>query len=202
MIYNKNNLNVAKCAYKKEFNPILTGVYFDKNKTVATDSFILCEMSVLKNRTIADFPDVPGLDKNVKHSSFVAGAKEIEKIKLPSGKRVKDLPILKTAVVKAMNAETVDFLTTDLENTEVKSIRLIEGDFPAYEQLWPIGEPKAQIVLNAKLLKTLLDVLGELDEKDNRITFKIFGENSPMVLEAKNLDQEGRAMIMPIIPND
>lgn len=47
-MYNTNNLNVAKVASKTTIKPVLNAVAFYKNKTVATDSFHLLEMSTVE----------------------------------------------------------------------------------------------------------------------------------------------------------
>jgi DNA polymerase III sliding clamp (beta) subunit (PCNA family) len=201
MLYNKINLSVAKIASKKATKPEITGVYFTKDKTVATDSFVLCEVSTPTGLAIEEFPTLLGAEVMApdKFKPFIAAAFRVAGIKIPAGKQVKTLPILANAAIKAINENTVEFITTDMDNTDVKGVQKIDGEFPEYEPLWPAGEPIAEININAELLTSLLNVLGQLDDKNHAVSIKIYGdESAPAVLTAGNLTQKGRAMIMRV----
>lgn len=200
MLYNAINLKVAKIASKKATKPEITGVYFGKDKTVATDSFILCEVSTPTDRNLEDFPTIPGSEamEAGKFKPFIVASSGIAGIKIPAGKQIKTLPILANTAIKAINENTVEFITTDLDNTDVKRVQKIDGDFPDYEPLWPAGEPLAEISVNAELLTSLLAVLGDLDKYNHTVNIKIYGDDKPAVLTAANLAQKGRAMIMPV----
>ena len=87
------------------------------------------------------------------------------------------------------------FLTTDLSTNKITSIKRIKGEFPNYKPIFPNKPPIIEIMLDSKMLAELLQIAAKLDFK---CKMKIYGKESPIVLEAKNDNQSARMMLMPI----
>jgi len=194
MLYNEHNLAVAKIASKSGILEEITGVYFTKDKTVATDRYRLLEITTPANMKPEDFPLVSGASAMRGVSPFLARAKSLSEIKLP---KKPSLPILSNFAIKHLDKESVQFLTTDLETAQVHSVYRLAGKFPDYEQIFPTGEPVVELVINGEMLAELLEIISKLDHQ-SAVKFKIYGKELPVVVEAGNADQKGRGMIMPI----
>lgn len=194
MLLNQNNLNVCKIASKSETRPELAGVFITKDKTVATDSFRLIEMSTPSNIKAEDYPKVQGKTAMRGFKPFIISAKELSKIKIPKNK---SLPIVENIAISHVDNTHVELMTTDLETADIKSFRKIDGTFPDYEKIFPKENPKAEVELNAEYLAEVCEVLSKINNLKS-VKIKFYGDNMPLVLEAKNQDQASRAMIMPL----
>jgi len=196
MIYNKNNLNVAKIVSKNKMRIEISGVLFTKDKTVATDSFRLIEISTPKGLNYNDFPFSKGEGIVSKgFEPFIADASDLKKIVIP---KKGSLPILHTTVIGSVRSEAVNFTTSDIESTDNVIVRKIKGEYPKYEEIIPTGKPLVTFTVNAEYLIGVLEVLGKL-ERGHKVEMKFYGETKPMVLEAGNEEiQKGRAVIMGI----
>ena len=191
MLYNHLNLSVAKIADSNSGRPELRSVFFTPNKTVATDSFRLIEVSTDTSINLKDFPEA-----NIMRgcSPFMVEARDIKNIKL---KPNKNLPILGYMALRHLDDKKVSFvLKPDVTATAEPTLHRIDSRFPDYGKMFPQVQPKAEVKVNAKYLSGLLDIMGEFNR--NEVTIKIYDENKPIVLEAGNVNQKGRAMVMPI----
>lgn len=190
MLYNKNNLSCAKIASKDSFKPELSSVFFTKEKTVATDSFRLLEVSVSSNVEPVEFPDaMRGI------TPFLVDARGVSKIKIP---KHKTLTALDYVAIKHIDKTGVTFLTVDddlAQNTI--TARVIDGKFPDYGNLFPVGAPKAEVTLNGKYLAELLEIMAGIGEL-NKVTIKLYGGEKPVALFAEGSNQKARGLIMPI----
>ena len=195
MIYNKNNLAVAKIASKNKSRRSIAGVLFTPEKTVATDSFRLIEMSVPKDVKADAFPMPEGMKADNFVGSFVIDAESLKGFTLPN---VSSMPILNNTVVSKQDEKSVDFFRKDLNNESFQTFRKVDEDYPEYEGIFPTGKPQAEISVNAKFLKDLVGILGNLDKQSSKVRIAIYPNGKPMVITAKNNEQEGRAMLMPI----
>ena len=186
---------VAKFASKSDTRPELAGVFITKDKVVATDGFRLVEVSVPKTANVAEYPKTNGKSAMQGVKPFIVPAKEFGKIKLPNNKNV---PILNNLAISYADNQRVDFITTDLENVQVKTLKRIDAKYPDYEQIFPKGEVKAEVSVNGEYLAEVCETLAELSNlKDIKIKF--YGDNMPLVIEAGNTEiQSARAMIMPL----
>lgn len=193
MLWNKHNLTVAKFAAKNGIREELASMYFLKDKTVATDTFRLLEVSVPADVKIEDFPQVQGKSAMRGCEPFLVDARSVASIKLPKSK----LPILQHCTIKHCDKQYVEFLTTDGEIAESKTLRRIDGQFPDYEQIFPKDEPKAEVYINGKMLGELLTAMSELSE-DKGVTIRFFGEENPLVLLAESKVQKARGIMMPM----
>ena len=193
MLYNNNNLNITKIASKNENRPELTGVFFKSDKTVATDTFRLIEMSTPSNVKPEDYPKLPSGKTAMRGCKpFIVSAKELSKIKIPNNKT---LPIVNHLAIGHVDDQRVELLTTDLETEQVKSLRRIDGNFPDYEKLFPVDKPIAEVELNADYLSELLNIMGKLNNLKS-VKIKFHGPDKPLVLEASGPDQKARGMLM------
>jgi DNA polymerase III sliding clamp (beta) subunit (PCNA family) len=194
MLYNKNNLAVAKIAAKDDIRPEISGVFFTKDKTAATDGYKLIEVSVDKSYTSQDFPIVN--HKKILHNCppFIIPAEEVKKIKLPANK---SLPVVENLAIGGVYPEQVELITTNLESGESRLVKRIQGRFPDYEKIFPQGKPRAEISINGKFLEELLSILSNLDTT-HAVKIKFYDNEKPLVLEASNENQKARALLMPL----
>ena len=193
MLYNKNNLNVAKIAAKDGYKDELKAVMFTRKKTVATDGFRLLEVSVDTGANAAEFPKVDGKAAMLGFSTFLASAKDTQRVKIPKNKT--GLPILDYAAIKHVDDTHVEFLTTDVQTVSVMSAARMSGTFPEYEKIFPQGEPVAEVIINAELLAELLEVMGQLKQT---VKIKFYGKEKPLMLECGTASQRARGLIMPV----
>ena len=192
MLYNEHNLAVAKIASKSEIREELAGVYFTKDKTTATDSFRLLEVSTPEFDP-KDYPQVEGASAMRGIQPFIVNAKMLREIKLP---KKTSLPILKNVAIKHLHDNRVEFLTTNLESAEIKNVRRINATFPNYEQIFPTGEPVAEIQVNGEYLAELVAIMAKLDPT-SAVNIKFYADNKPVVFEAGTA-QKGRGLLMPL----
>ena len=197
MLYNKLNLECAKFASKSEIKPELTGVFFMKDKTVATDSFQLMEITTDKSVKPEDFPKWNNKTAMRGCKPFIAPAKALKDIKIPTGKNV--LPICECVAISNLDDKSVEFLTTNLEVGEVKMVKRIDGKFPEYEQIFPQEVAKGEVLVNGEWLAEMAKTLSKFNARNKEIKIKFYGENKPLVLEAGNDEQKGRALLQLII---
>lgn len=198
MLYNEHNLKVAKIASRGGIKPVLECVLFTKDKSVATDSFRLLEVSVPKNAKAGEFPKVQGHSVMQGVKPFLARAREVEKIKIP--KKAK-LPILEHFGIKHVDNHHAEFLSVDKdgESVQITNALRVDDQFPDYEKIFPTGKPVAEVDVNAFFLSEILEIMGGMNKHDARITIKIYGEGKPVVVVAGNDNQSARAMIMPVV---
>ena len=195
MLYNQNNLNVAKFASKSDIRPVFASVLVTPTKTVATDCTRLLEVSTVANQDASDFPDaLTALPEGT--DSVLVNAKTLLAIKLPKKMSIK---VLESVAIKAIDKNTVDFVTNSLETKQAHSIRRVDDQFPDYKQVIPTGPPVTNIDINATLLAELLEVMGKLN-KAGSVTIECHGANKPLVLKAvsSNGDQTALGLIMPL----
>lgn len=198
MLYNDLNLSVARFASKNEYKPEVIGVFFTPDKTCATDTFRLLEVSVNKNMKPEEFPRLPdGTTAMRGMKPFIIPADSVkEMVKMKRGKNP-SLPILEYIAVSRVDDNQVNFFSTNLEVGDTRMIRRLEGTFPDYEAIMPKGEPKVKIFLNGKMLSELLDTLSKVS-KDAKVEMKVYGETQPIYFEASNAEQKARGLLMPM----
>lgn len=194
MLYNKHNIAVAKFAAKNDIIPELAGVLFMKDKTVATDSFRLMEVSTSTAYKPEEFPMVGGNAAMRGCSPFLVRAKQVAELK-PKGNGL--IPITEFVALKHVDDKLAEFMTTDLESSKVSQALRIDGKFPDYEQAFPKGEPRARVLVNGAMLAELLKAMSELSQiKQVEVLF--YGEHTPIELRSENSEQKARGLLMPI----
>ena len=189
MIYNEINFEIAKIASKSSSRPELRSVLFKKDRTVATDSIRLLEISVPKDKKASEFPlnGIPHLDETHDLQPFLASSKELKKIKISDCE----------TVINKVGDRSISFKTAEGETADVISVPRIEGEFPDYEEIFPKKAPVFEISLNARYLEELLSVMGKIKVSgDVKLTF--YGKKEPILIEAESQIQRGRALLMPL----
>ena len=152
-IFNNAILKVLNCAQISEIRPELSGILFDFQisslKLVATDSFRLAEKTLF--------------DKDFK-SNFSKGFKAI--IPLKTIQEVSR--IFKEGEMSIyFDSNQVLFKTDELEVIS----RLIDGNYPDYEQIIP-KDFKTECVLERESLVKAIRLVSNLSGKDNDIKLK------------------------------
>ena len=196
MLYNQNNLAVAKFASKSDTRPELAGVLFTPKKTVATDEFRLLEVSVDTAHSPEDFPYISSdpltliLDTA---PDFIVPAKSLT-MKLP--KKTK-LPVLQYFALKSVNNETAEFVTTNLETVQTTTARITQGNYPEYQKIIPTTEPIATVKINGKRLGELLIAIANMTPK-GYIDINFHGENQPVTVTGGTDTQKALGLCMPV----
>lgn len=205
MLYNKNNLAVAKVASKnKEDHIELTGVYFTPKLTAATDSFQLVEVTTPKDYSVDDFPTINEGNKAIKNiEPFIVDAKQVLKIKIAKNKA---LPILENVAITHNNKRTAVLTSTDLESVTNTTLIKIEGKYPKYKEIIPTKKPTVSIKINAQYLIDVLKIVSDTsksntDDSTNSVMLHIRGDDDPIEIVSIGDNQIARGLVMPIHPS-
>lgn len=192
----RNVLKLAKLASKNESRPVITGVYFDGEKAVVTDTYFLAEIRCSASGfESSEFPKI-GDQVAVNHvKPCILDSKGLLDVLKVLPKKRQTLPILNTAAVMDQSDKEVQIGTTDLEKSAVTRVRVIDGNYPAYEKVFPKKKPVASIAIDKKVLQKALDSLPE-----DQFTLHVFdGDKPPLVLTNDTFSGEKvRAMVMPL----
>lgn len=181
MIYNQNNLNVAKISERDGDKPALGSVMFTKNKTVAANCYSLLEMSAPSDVK----PEAFSKEAMRGCKPFLLPAKEVSKIKIPK----------KNIAIKHIDVKVIKLFSYD--NGDIDIIR-IDDKFPEYERLFPIKEPIAEVLINGEMLAKMLVIMSKLSEDTKMVKIKFYEDEKPLVLTADNGNQSCRGLIMPL----
>lgn len=193
MLYNKHNLSVVRFAAKDGAKEELTGVLFTKDKTVATDAVRLLEVSVDTAVKVEDYPKVQGNAAMHGCKPFLASVKQLNEIKIRSGQ----MPILNCVAIKHLDEKSIEFMSTNLETADIKSVRRIDGKFPDYKKLFPISKPVAQFTIDGLKFAELLKVMSEIG-KLGAVQVRYYGTDKPIELRADAETQRSRGLMSVI----
>lgn len=150
-----------------------------------------------------DYPAWPELEgapngsaaATVPAAAWQAAFKAIPKAALRSRKRVL------AGVAAVLGADVVTLASTDLDTRNLSQPRLLDGRWPATDEVFPKKAPKATVKVNAVRLAELLKVaaaFGPGEVGDNAITLEVYGDGKPMVLRTSNGAQTFSGLIMPL----
>jgi len=204
MLYNKHNLAVAKLASKVSgVRPVLEGVFFTKDKTVATDSYRLLEISTpaqLVNSIPADQPlkldDCPAL-KGFK--PFIVNASYLEKnIKLLTNHQGSELAGALAVSHIFDNKVKMVYKPNQGASFETRFIPRIVDSFPDYGKLFPTKPAVAEITINGKMFAEMLEIVSKMAGEYTGVKIKFYGQFEPLVIEAETKNQRARGLMMPI----
>jgi len=199
MLYNKFNLEVSKFAGDSYGSkPELGGVFFTSRATAASDGYKLIEVSVPSELKPEEYPSVNGKKAMRGCRPFIVPAPALKEIKINNGS---SLPILNCIGVGHLDKEKVEFLNTNLDESEIKTIKKIEAKYPDYQQLFNQEKPVLEISVNAKYLKEIMDFMSKfVDTGSKEVKIKLYGSNKPIMFTAENNStrQKVRALLMPI----
>lgn len=156
---------VTPSASKDEARPVLTGIYLTSTDSglrfVSTDSYRLA------------YCDVEGIDILPQDFSVLIPAKGLQELQATNSDELEVIFSENSAVFKT-------------ENTVIK-IRLLEGEFPKYEQLIPSGYPNVCHISSAALSDAIKRVKLIIQGRDS-VAVKMKFENNLVTLTANALD--------------
>ena len=205
MLFNKNNLLVADVASKEKARPEITGVLFKKDRTVATDSYILMEVKNPDNfnKEVNDFPETPDKSKplaNFSKTGYIIPANSVKKVL--SNLPVKpNLPILNNALfVQPKTPDNSNIVTTDLAKADIVSVKNIDGNFPNYKQIIPNETGRKRVTINVEYLSRITGLISKMNlNTDKAVDIYVGGEEKPVMIKTRTKEnQDVTAIIMPI----
>jgi len=206
-IYNKNNLAIAGACSADSVRPEISGVLFKKDRTVATDSYMMIEV-VNPAEMLASESEYPAIP-NEKHfvnfpkSGLIIPAVSVNKVKKNLAE-VKNqiLPILQNCVFLSPRTAGISLIaSTDLEKTDIVSVKSIDGQYPNYNRiLQNIKGANISVSLDIAKLKQIIDILSTMNLLlDGRIKITVNEKNEPFVIKAETKEnQQITAVIMPL----
>lgn len=192
MIYNSLNLEAVKFTASNDTRPALASVFFKRNATIGTDGYKLVEISTSLKADEDSFV-VNGKKQMAGCEPFLLTASEVKTIKL---KEAKDK--ISGVGLGHLDNDKAELLIKDANGEGVRIIKRVNDKFPDYANLFPAGEPKAQVMLNSDYMAQVAELCGKLKTTTKGMTMKFYGDDKPLVIEASNDEQYIRALIMPI----
>ena len=152
-----------------------------------------------------DYPDVPALQSAPQGETVGTIPAEVWSKAFKGVPRRPVKPVLGT-VAAVLGKDQATLVSTDLENANVQSPRLVEGRWPNTDQVFPKGKPRFTINVDAKLLIDLLQVAMAFSSQDrnNKVTMEFHDRNQPFAIRTKSDDgQEFSGLIVPLaIPEE
>ena len=204
MIYNKNNLIIHQIADQTGNRPEISGIFFKKDKTVATDSYKLIEVKNPDEMLNADIPiiaDGSKLWQGFVNKGVIIPSKAVQKI-LQNLKEIKrELPVLQNCWFSdKSNQENSEIITTDLEIVNKVQTKNISCEYPNYNDIIPqTNNGFTKIILHLDFLIKLLNTIGKMDLADKNIELFIKNSETPLVIKTTTVQkQQITALLMPI----
>ena len=198
MLFNKLNFEVVKFCVNNESKPEISGVFFLPDKTVATDTFRLVEISTDAAVKVDDFPILPNKKTAMKSfKPFIISRKAVMEVAKMNPGNSKTLPILNYTAVSFVDDKTVEFINTDLETGDAKVCQKVDGKFPDYEMLFIKDAPVAEVEVNGNYMAEILTTLAKFNLLQS-VKIKFYGKDKPVLFETSNENQKARAALMPL----
>jgi len=204
-IYNKNNLVIHQATATNSTRPEINGVLFKKDRSVATDSYVLIEVVNPEEMTsqVGEYPELPDGKPlvNFPKKGVIIPAKSVKKVKSNlADVKNKDLPILSNAIFLLPKKEGASQIaTTDLERADIVSVKNTEGDYPEYNQVMPKDGGGIKMTLDLKKLKQVVDILSAMDLDSDHIDITVRESEKPFEIKLKTKqNQDVTALVMPI----
>lgn len=215
MLLNKYNLSLAKLVSKENSRYTINGIHVTASGTEVTDGHRAVRIS-LPAQDVNSFPVIEGV-QDVPAPDFILPSDIAAKIasNIPSKSTI---PVIKNAIVGISPAGSSVLAVTDLENPIVFKPRMLSGQFPRLDSVWPamLNKRVANVKENEYVAVSLnaqyvIDILRELvafsaensgDTKTVRIVFH--GEGRPVEFKAVNdvTGQRFEALVMPLIDKE
>ena len=192
MIVNNHNLDITQfCG--DDTRPEISGVYFNGDKTVATDSFRLIEVQTLPDTLAEDMPD--GMASTPMDQIIPADAVKKALRNIPKNPTI--ICLENVAVSSDNNKNTATLTTSDLETQDQVKSRVIDGTYPDWKRIMPKNKPKQTVTVNAKYLKEMADYFTK-HGVNKRVAIAV-NEQGPIVFTSKTeQDQVITGLLMPI----
>jgi hypothetical protein len=177
----------------------------DGYQAEATNGRILARVKGAMPFDPQDYPDVPALQSAPQGGTVGTIPAEVWSKAFKGVPRRPVKPVLGT-VAAVLGKDQATLVSTDLENANVQSPRLVEGRWPNSDQVFPKGKPRFTINVDAKLLIDLLQVAMAFSSQDhnNKVTMEFHDRNNPIAIRTKSDDgQEFSGLIVPLaIPEE
>ena len=194
-VYNGKNLLTSEVASKDIDRPALGYTRFENDKTLATDSFSLLEISTpgLKTR---EYPDIQKKKPLKNFKPFEIKTDDIKTKK-------HNMPIVDdTFVILEVTDDKVKIGTNSLETSNVTEINKFDGEFPDMEKVKPDEKDYAFVKVSTEYLKRLLTLAHKFAEERNKDKDVFIGlskkdNKKPIILKKKNTDQTFYGLLMP-----
>lgn len=194
----KEKLAVKEAASIDKTKYILNGVMIEETekgvKTTATDEHIL---AIVEGPTddAKKYPAVPVLEsfKN-SNTKAVIPIEAVNKAVKSISKRNR-LPLLDNVAVKLNDNEGL-LCTTDLDNATPIVTRLIEGTYPAVDNVIPKGGTKFQISFSPEIVGKIAKIGKDFGAKS--LTLEFTEPLSPVKVTGKNGDDVLTVVAMPM----
>lgn len=156
-----------------QVKPELSGIYFriqkDRIVLVSTDSFRLTEKTLF----FKELPNSINFDKNKEYSFIVPQRTIREIINILSEKTIEGNQDLKLKIYFSSNQILFEFLTSDSNpKTKIHLVsRLIEGEYPNYEEIIP-KKYKTEVILSKDVFLNQIKTTGLFSGKVNEVKIK------------------------------
>jgi hypothetical protein len=148
-----------------------------------------------------DYPDVPALQSAPQGETSGTIPAEVWSKAFKGIPRRPVKPVLGT-VAAVLGKDQATLVSTDLENANVQSPRLVEGRWPNTDQVFPKGKPRFTINVDAKLLIDLLQVAMAFSPADhnNKVTMEFHDRKDPFAIRTRSDDgQEFSGLMVPLV---
>jgi hypothetical protein len=177
----------------------------DGYQAEATNGRILARVKGAMPFDPQDYPDVPALQSAPQGETVGTIPAEVWSKAFKGIPRRPVKPVLGT-VAAVLGKEQATLVSTDLENANVQSPRLVEGRWPNTDQVFPKGKPRFTINVDAKLLIDLLQVALAFSPADhsNKVTMEFHDRKDLFAIRTRSDDgQEFSGLIVPLaIPEE
>jgi len=177
----------------------------DGYQAEATNGRILARVKGAMPFDPQDYPGVPALESAPQGETVGTIPAEVWSKAFKGVPRRPVKPVLGT-VAAVLGKDQATLVSTDLENANVQSPRLVEGRWPNTDQVFPKGKPRFTINVDAKLLIDLLQVAMAFSSQDhnNKVTMEFHDRNQPFAIRTKSDEgQEFSGLIVPLaIPEE
>lgn len=205
-MYKKINFDIAKIASKQDYKPEIASVLFTTDgRTVATDSCRLIEISRQHDADAFDtVPDELAGRKIVKklEKDILINAAELVKLKIV--KPSKTLPALNSVFFADIKDNTAELISTNLKDTTITPVRIVEGSYPEYTKLLKQIDDSArdyiEIPMNGEFLAEVAEIMATINATSDIILRVPKTPNKPIEITAYNSKSRvhGRAVLMPL----
>lgn len=208
MFLNYNNLIIAGIISKAAPERI-SGLLCNKNKSTATDNYILIEVSNNKDKMAEVEKTYPLMKTELKpenKSIIIPASTAINHAKKLSAIKTKYLPSLYYAYIGNYKNKTkfapasAILVSTNLSSVNKEKFNIIDGEFPEYGKIIPENNLKAVVKLDMGKLKQICDIFKKI--KVDRAILELREENEVIVIRGENNQkQKVLALLMPIVSN-
>jgi len=188
-IFNKYNLDISDIA-SGDTSRIISNLYIDNERTVATDGRMLIEVSTKK----VSKEDLPENIKPTELTHPVILEKDAVKQLLSSIPKKVPYELLKGCFVSNLDDNTAEFVITDLYKVNSSILHIVEGSYPDIDRVKPRDSAKFSITLNPEMLYKIAKKFKDFGYID--IEFR--DPEEPIVMKAEKDGQKIEALIMPI----